>query len=239
MTEKAIRILSTRPLAQTILQQAAEEAISIDQISFIETENCYSQNDAKEILGFANMEIATIFTSMNAAEAVIDLLDARGSQPTWIIYTLAGITGKIVKDYFVESEIFSTARNSTQLAEEIVRNDEKQVIFFCGDQRRDELPDMLSAHEIEMKEIVVYRTIEKPVKVETNYDGVLFFSPSAVKSFFSINKTEATTVLFAIGKTTAEELTLHSSNKILIGTHPNKELLANQAMQYLKSKLSA
>jgi uroporphyrinogen-III synthase len=80
--------------------------------------------------------------------------------------------------------------------------------------------------------VVVYETIETPVKIDKKYNGILFFSPSAARSFFSINKIDTDTVLFAIGTTTAVELRKFSHNKILVGEHPNKEQLAEKAIGY-------
>ena len=235
MEQNNISILSTRPLAQSTLDEAEEKGITIDVASFIETNNTIDAAIGKQIMQLASKEIAVVFTSMNAAEAVIDCMKALNAEPEWTIYSLGGITKTIIKNSFTGSEIFSDAFNATELAHNVIANEEENVVFFCGNQRREELPAMLKEHEIEVNEIVVYETIETPVQVEKNYNGILFFSPSAVKSFFSVNMIEKNTVLFAIGKTTAEELQKHSTNKILKSSQPNKEFLAQQAMEYLSS----
>ena len=41
--------------------------------------------------------------------------------------------------------------------------------------------------ELSVDEVIVYKTIETPKVLTKQYDGILFFSPSAVKSFFSKN----------------------------------------------------
>jgi uroporphyrinogen-III synthase len=171
---------------------------------------------------------------MNAAAAVINCLKAINADPEWIIYTLGGVTNTIISNYFTSSEIFSSANNAREIAQTIISNEEDEVVFFCGNQRREELPALLQSKNIKVDELVVYETLETPVKINKDYRGILFFSPSAVKSFFSINKIEQTTVLFAIGKTTAKALKQFSNNKVLVGTQPNKEHLAQQAMQYLQ-----
>lgn len=233
MKENKTTILSTRPLAHTVMQVAEEQGIQIDIASFIETKNTIDKTVGNRIVQLAAKEIAVVFTSMNAAEAVIDFLKALDANPGWTIYTLGGITGTIIKSYFTESEVFSSAINGAQLAQIIIDNQEEEVAFFCGNLRRDELPDVLNAQHIKVEELVVYETIETAVKIEKDYSGILFFSPSAVKSFFSLNKITAATVLFAIGSTTAEELKRFSGNKVLVSTQPNKEHLAEQAMVYL------
>src|SRR5258706_9822828 len=43
-------------------------------------------------------------------------------------------------------------------------------------------------------------------RAEKVYDGILFFSPSGVESFFNTNEVNEQTILFAIGNTTATEI---------------------------------
>jgi len=61
---------------------------------------------------------------------------------------------------------------------------------------------------------------------------VLFFSPTAVQSFFRQNKLPAETILFAIGSTTAAEIRKFSTNNIIISDEPGKESLVRKMMEY-------
>jgi uroporphyrinogen-III synthase len=79
---------------------------------------------------------------------------------------------------------------------------------------------------------VVYQTIEVPHKISKEYYGILFFSPSGVRSFFKVNKLESKTILFAIGNTTANEIKKISSNKIIISDEPGKENLVQTAIDF-------
>ena len=106
------------------------------------------------------------------------------------------------------------------------------MVFFCGDERRDELPDILKQHDIDVNEIVVYQTVEVPRKITKKYFGILFFSPSAVRSIFKLNKLGEKTIPFAIGNTTANEIKKFSNNKIIISNEPGKENLNQKMMEY-------
>ncbi|WP_207495972.1 uroporphyrinogen-III synthase [Aridibaculum aurantiacum] len=238
MKENKINILTTRPLAQPLVEYAVEQGVAIDVKSFIDTKLNINEPTARRIKQLASKEATVVFTSMNAAEAVIRSLEVLGADPEWIIYTLGGVTSTIIEQYFTASEIFSEAINATQLAENIILNEEEEVFFFCGKQRRDELPVMLQEKHIKVEELVVYETIETPVKVKKTYDGILFFSPSAVKSFFSVNTVGESAILFAIGATTAAALRKQSGNKILVSDHPNKEYLAKMAIDHLRKTAS-
>ncbi len=232
MKQNKIFILTTRPLAYTTMLKATDAGVEIDTASFIETNNIINQPIAEKIRQYAAQDVSVVFTSMNAAEAVIDCLEVSDIVPDWTIYSMGGTTHTILKNYFTDSEIIADANNASQLANEIIEDETEEIVFFCGNQRRDELPRLLQNVSIKVNEVVVYETIETPVKIDKKYNGILFFSPSAARSFFSINKIDTDTVLFAIGTTTAVELRKFSHNKILVGEHPNKEQLAEKAIGY-------
>lgn len=233
MQQNKISILSTRPIDESLIKEAKHLNIDIDVLSFIETEPIRSIETQQEIENALLKSSAVVFTSMNAVEAVAnELLD---QQPDWRIYSIGNTTKQLVKKYFGEEAIAGTADSATALAELIVEEDDSnEVFFFCGDQRRNELPEILRSNDIEVNEIIVYQTIAVPLKVEKNYHGVLFFSPSAVESFFCNNKVSEQTILFAIGNTTAKEIKKYTNNKIIVGNEPGKENLVTEMIRYYK-----
>ena len=79
---------------------------------------------------------------------------------------------------------------------------------------------------------MVYNTIEKPHPVNKNYNGVLFFSPSAVHSFFTGNQAAEGTVFFAIGETTAKAVKNYCGNQIITSDMPAKDGLLRQAVDF-------
>lgn len=231
MQQNNIKILCTRPLTPALVDEAADNGVSIDDISFIETESILSVEVQQEI-ELVSTEITTVvFTSMNAVDAVTIFLD--GHQPEWMIYSIGTATARLIKEYFGEERIAGTANDASALAELIAEDRfTDEVVFFCGDQRRDELPDILKQHDIEVNEIVVYQTIEVPHKIDKFYHGILFFSPSAVRSFFKLNKLEEKTIAFAIGNTTANEIKKFSNNRIIISDEPGKENLVGTMIEF-------
>ena len=53
------------------------------------------------------------------------------------------------------------------LSKKIIKNSSiKNVIFFCGDKRRDELPENLIKNGINVEEIIVYKTMETPTFID-------------------------------------------------------------------------
>jgi uroporphyrinogen-III synthase len=231
MQQNKITILSTRIIDHSLISEAASQNILVDAIPFIKTEPTSSIETQQEIEHLATIQAIIVFTSVNAVQAVAAELD--GFQPGWQIFCLGYATRDAVEKFFEKKSIAETSPNAEDLAKAIIkRNEAEEVIFFCGDQRRNELIDTLKAADIEVNEVIVYQTTLVPQKVDKKYDGILFFSPSAVKSFFQKNKPGEQTVLFAIGDTTANELRQISTNKVVVSSKPDKRNLLHEMVAY-------
>lgn len=231
MQQNSIEILSTRPLPDELLEEATNAGIHIDVLSFIETEPVQDVNVYLEIEQAYLRSATVVFTSMNAVEAVAAVQD--GQQPDWTVYCTGNTTRQLISKYFGEERIAGTASSSADLADLIIGDETAdEVIFFCGDQRRDELPEILRSNDIDVTEIVVYQTITVPHHVNKTYQGILFFSPSGVDSFFRYNQLKGNTILFAIGNTTAAEIKKHTRNSIIIADEPGKTELVRQMIEF-------
>ncbi|GAC1529474.1 MAG: hypothetical protein NVS3B15_07790 [Sediminibacterium sp.] len=233
MTVNKTALLSTRPVKASLVASAGAKGIQLDILSFIETEAIRNVQVQQEV-ELALVQLATVvFTSMNAVEAVIDLLD--GHIPDWRIYCMGHTTRDLIEKYFGEAAIAGTAGNALELADAIIEdNAADEVIFFCGNQRRAELPDRLLAHDILVNEVVVYQTIAMEHTVDKKYDGIVFFSPTAVTSFFKHNTLPGTTIVFAIGSTTKAAIGRYCPNRIIVSDSPAKDKLVEQAIDYFE-----
>ena len=235
MPNNPINILSTRPIDALLLQEAATNNVWIECIPFIETTVSINQNKKERIKALADTNNTIIFTSMNAAEAIIESLE--GIKPSWDIYCMGGTTKTIIKDYFGADSIKGTGKDALSLAEGMINNGTQEAVFFCGNIRRDELPQLLREHKIDLEEMVVYETIVTPQEVTQAYDAVLFFSPSAVDSFFSVNKVSESTILFAIGNTTAKAISNYSHNTVVKADTPEKDNLVKKAVNHFTQEI--
>lgn len=226
-------ILCTRPLDTMLVYKAANSGISIDEVVFVETDPVTIAETIQQIQDIASKKATVVFTSMNAVDAVTSQLK---QQPDWKIYCLGGITKETVFNFFGEKSVAGTAKNAKTLAEKIILAGEtKEVFFFCGDQRLDELPETLKANEIKVNEVVVYNTRLIPNFIVKNYDGIIFFSPSAVHSFFSENTIATNVVLFSIGTTTTATIKTYCTNKIITSEWPGKENMIDLVLDYYKT----
>ncbi len=234
MSEKKIHILSTRPVGASLCEAARLKLIILDEVSFIETRTSISNETGTEITRLQGEQTFAVFTSMNAVEAVA----SRVGKVDWKVFCIGYATRKLVEKYFGKETIVGTADNAGMLAEKIVaREGIQEVHFFCGNQRRDELPAILKSGGITVHELVVYETIEISQDLDKQYDGILFFSPSAVHSFFKSNTPGKSSTLFAIGDTTAEAIRSYSANLIVTANSPGKAQLVNQAIEFFSKKM--
>jgi uroporphyrinogen-III synthase len=214
MSKPIAYVLSTRELTAALVEKAAAKGVVIDSLSFIAIEPM----KAVELPGASAV---VVFTSVNAVEAVVG--------DGWKIFCTSGATRREVAKRFGEAAIAGTADSAAELAATIVGEGwVKAVWFFCGDLRRNELPARLKQAGIQVHEVVVYRTKLTPKMIGREYDGIAFFSPTAVESFFSANRIPAHTRLFAIGGTTAEAIRRYCDNPVTTSERPDAEMLINQ-----------
>ncbi|MCB7481827.1 uroporphyrinogen-III synthase [Christiangramia sediminis] len=110
---------------------------------------------------------------------------------------------------------------------------QKEFHFFSGNIRREELPELLKNNNIKYTETTVYETELNLKKFESEFDGILFFSPSGVESF--TNQNQLKTTVFCIGETTASEAKKHTE-KIIVATKPTIENVIAKVVSTLKNK---
>ena len=229
-----VRLLSTASLGNKIIDDAEGAGVMMDVIPFIKSSAIFTEGLGEEIKALCDEPLTVVFTSVNAIYALG--ANMQQGQPLWKIYCIGHATKSAALDYFKEEDIRGTGNDAAGLAQVIKEAQIKEVIFFCGDKRMDTLPLLLRNAGIEVKEIIVYTTEATPCEVSSAYDGILFFSPSAAESFFSVNSIPGDTVLFAIGSTTANVIKKHCDNYVWAGDNPSKELLVQESINYFHTK---
>lgn len=165
-----------------------------------------------------------IFTSQNAVKAVLEQKPNIDS-----CFCVGQKTQTLLKKN--NYHIAAIADNAKQLADIIVTEYTKQsFVFFCGNRRRDELPTILKNNKITVQEKTVYQTSSHIVQFYKEFDGIMFFSPSAVQSFTQ-NNTIGNSIVFCIGNTTATEAQKHTQN-LIVANKPSIENVLVQVARY-------
>ncbi|HTR29995.1 MAG TPA: uroporphyrinogen-III synthase [Puia sp.] len=218
------RLLSTGDTPGELVGEMTARGFVMDVVPFIGIEAVEIKIPVTDV---------AVFTSSNAVNAIRP--HVKEVVPEWRIYCIDGATFEAVAEIFGERSVMGKSDSASGLATLIVRSETSRrgkVVFFCGDQRREELPLILRDAGLNLTEMVVYRTVLTPHRQEKNYDGIVFFSPSAAESFFSVNRIGKDVPLFAIGPTTAAAIHMRCSNPVIIGERPDKALLLRRMTEY-------
>lgn len=126
-------------------------------------------------------------------------------------------------------EMETSSQDLAQLIAERYKDD--YFTFFCGNRRRDELPQILKEKNIGFTEIEVYNTGLNTRKFQQKFDGILFFSPSGVQSFTAQNSLKNATA-FCIGETTGAEAKKHTSAIEIAGSPAIENVIARAAKHF-------
>jgi uroporphyrinogen-III synthase len=232
MPENKISILCTRLLDQHFITKVEPYGIQITTLPFIEIQLRKDVSFIQEVKQLAQKKINAVFTSVNAVESVSHQVK---EEVDWKIFSIGGVTKDAVCKHFGDETLIASAKNASMLAKKITeKGNISDVTFFCGDQRLDDLPETLRANKINVQEIIAYHNLQTPHDVQEDYDGILFFSPTAVHSFFLMNTIRTNVVLFSIGKTTTATIQSYCSNEVITSEWPGAENLLDKALEYYK-----
>ena len=167
-------------------------------------------------------EIPWAFSSRTAVEIVL----SKNIPLSKKIYAIGPKTAELIP-----SAIIPSKASAIELANLIIEKKEKEVIFICGNRRRDELPEQLSSEGIQIKEVVVYEieNLNKTVNLH-GIDGLAFMSPSAV---YSLAKNGEFNDLpcFALGPTTAQAIK-EKGQKCIISKTTTPMSIVETAIKY-------
>lgn len=214
-------VLSTRLLSPSQKELLLNSGIGLVEYNALQFEFL----DMVIPIGYQNF----IFTSKNAVKAFLKHLGNKASSSKH-----AFCVGEKTKALLSENglKVVKTCENAMDLANFIIKNhSDEDFLFINGNLRRPELPESLSKNNVRYEEIQGYTTHLVPKKFNRQFDGVLFFSPSGVKSYVlenSIGKSLA----FCIGHTTAIEAQKHT-NQISIANKPAVESVLVRAIKKL------
>ncbi len=188
--------------------------------------------------GLADLDLAAplVFTSGNALRIAAGYY-ATVREYTGIVYTLAGSSADEARRYLPYAQIRSAGQDGAELAQAILdAQPPGKITFFCGNKRRDSLPDMLRERSFQVREVLVYETGFAPHQLQEFPAVILFFSPSAVESYLMANRLSAGTVCIAIGNTTADLLRRQQFGiRILTAAAPSQEAVVETLLNYLNT----
>jgi hydroxymethylbilane synthase len=171
-----------------------------------------------------------IITSQNAVDALLD-----NFIPMELDFANIYCVGKRTKRLIEKKigKVIHIENSAEKLANYLVESiDEKEVTFFCGNKRRDELPTILAENGVKVNEVECYQTQLTPRKIEGKFNGIMFYSPTGIESYLKDNKT-TDSVAFCIGETTATEARKHFKN-VVVSTLPTVESVIKSVNEHFQ-----
>lgn len=213
-----MRVLSTKKLLQN-----QRELLLNASLSFLEYDALHINSIDFKIPA---QQTHCIITSQNGARAFL----AQQQIPKAAAYFCVGDkTGALLSKK--DLNVIKIAQNGADLAHFIIKNHKNESFsYFCGKQRRDELPSLLEEAEVHCNEIVVYETHQHIRTFDQTFEGILFYSPMGVSAFA---KTNPIPVAFCIGETTAAEAKKYTDTVVVSNATTIESTIA-KAVNYLK-----
>lgn len=235
-------ILVTRELSKEQIKLCETLGLNVKIEPAIRIQNRQNWQPVHDIID-SNRKFVLAFTSQSGVKAYQDFLQYGGHPSSPLkIYTVGEKTAGAVSSLGL-NPIIPDQQNGVGLAEKIsddFSNDPNltgaTVLHFCGNRRRDEFRQFLEGSEINVRDVVVYETILQEMHLENlAFDGILFYSPSAVQAFRDSGgfESELSAELFAIGHTTGEELSIESGKHVHISPEPKTDRFLNYVAQIL------
>lgn len=221
---KQINIVSTKKLLPNQKQLLLDANIHLIEEDFIETTFLSPLLDG--------LGEALIFTSQNAVQSILQHPKCNELKSKNVFSV-----GMKTRDLLTQNgfNVIAYKGYASDLAEIIsLIYSKESYTFFCGNLRRDILPNTLKENGITFNEIEVYETNITSKKITNKLDGILFFSPSAVESYLKLN-TIKDEMCFCIGETTAESLENKKIKNIIIADKPSVENVISDVLEYYKA----
>ncbi len=136
-----------------------------------------------------------IFTSQNAVRLAMDE-DLKIDR----IFCVGDKTEQYLEKFNLTVE--HKAKYAEDLAKRLAKDYHNEHFdFFCSQQRRDELPNILKENKISFTEYHLYNSVCHFKTFSNTFDAVLCYSPLGVKSYYDIHNHKPMAI--CIGKTTA------------------------------------
>lgn len=175
-----------------------------------------------------------IFTSQNTVKAFLKIMGPLNvKKKSYSAFCVGEKTKSVLEKNGIN--VLEITNYGAELAKIMVKKHPNETfLFLCGDKRRNEIPSYLAKHKVAFKEQTVYQNTPNHLTFDTDFDGILFFSPSGIESFTARNNLK-NSVAFCIGTTTASEAEKHTKN-IIIAQKPTIESVLERVIDTLKIK---
>ncbi len=243
-TPKVKSILVTQPRPESdkspYFELAKKCAVKIDFREFIKIEGVPAADFRKERVNILE-HTAVILTSRNAADHFFRMCtELRITVPETLKYfCLSESTAYYLQKYVVyrKRKIFFGKQTFSDLMELIKKHKEEKFLLPCSENHKEEGPELLDKLKINYSKGVFYRTVCSDLSdlADVNYDVLVFFSPSALKSLFQNfpDFSQNNTRIATFGATTARAAEEYGLRVDIHAPLPNAPSMTMSLEQYV------
>ncbi|MFQ5334442.1 MAG: uroporphyrinogen-III synthase, partial [Flavobacteriales bacterium] len=190
--------------------------VKIDFRPFVYVDRISTQEFRKQKVNILDHN-AVIFTSRNAVDHFFRLCeDLRVTIPDSMKYfCISESTAYYMQNYVIyrKRKIFHGKQTFADLVDVIDKHEDCKCLLPCSDILKEEIPLLLQKHKINYTKAVFYRTVCSDLSdlAKVNYDMLVFFSPSGIKSLFKNfpDFSQNNTRIAAFGSTTSKAVVEH------------------------------
>jgi len=215
--------------------------VKIDFRPFIHVEGIDAKDFRKEKINILDHS-AIILTSRNGVDNFFRICnEMRIVVPESMKYfCISESTAFYLQKYvqYRKRKIFFGKTKFIDLMDTIKKNKTEKFLLLCSDIHKDEIPEVLDKYNINYTKAVIYRTVGSDLSdlADVNYDMLVFFSPSGIKSLFQNfpDFKQNNTRIAAFGPTTAAAVLEAGLNLDIHAPQPNAPSMTMAIELYLK-----
>jgi uroporphyrinogen-III synthase len=168
---------------------AEKNNLKIDFRPFIQVEGVLAKEFRKQRINILDHS-AVIFTSRTAIDHFFRIAEElRVSVPdTMKYFCISEATAYYLQKYIVyrKRKIFHSTGRFTDLVDVLKKHKDEKFLVPLSDIHKQEIPSLLNKNKINYTKAILYRTVSSDLSdlKDVNYDVLVFFSPSGIKSLF-------------------------------------------------------
>jgi uroporphyrinogen-III synthase len=191
---KVRSILVTQPKPESdkspYFELAKKYNVKIDFREFIHVEGISANEFRKEKIVILD-HTAIIFTSRNSVDHFFRICsELRILVPEGMKYfCISESTAFYLQKYVIyrKRKVFHGKQTIADLMEVIKKHKKEKFLLPCSDIHKREIPEALEALKIAYTIAIIYKTVGSDLSdlANVNYDMLVFFSPSGIKSLFN------------------------------------------------------
>ena len=213
MKVKSILVSQPKPESEKspYFDLASNFKVKIDFRPFIHVEGVEGKDFRKTRVNILDHK-AVIFTSRNAVDHFFRICEElRLNVPDSMKYfCVSESTAYYLQKYVVyrKRKIFHGRQSINDLLDVIKKHSGENFLLPCSDIHKQDVPDLLEANNISFTKAILYHTVCSDLSdlKDVNYDVLVFFSPSGIKSLFKNfpDFKQNSTKIAVFGSTTAK-----------------------------------